>query len=579
MSKIIRVNMNNLSVSIEDVPENYFFDAGRSFTSKLVYDEIPPKCHPLGPNNKLVIAPGMVTGTAAPCSGRISVGGKSPLTGGIKESNAGTPTSQKIARLGIKAIIVEGYPEDKESFWKLFIDKNGAKLMEGKDLAEKTMEATNKHLISEYGDHIGIIGIGPAGRMELSAAGVCFNDPENRASRYAGRGGLGAVMGSKRLQAIIIDDTDAPGINIKDEELFNKGRKKLVEALRTHDLTKPGGVLNAFGTSAVINVMSEVGGLPVRNFAEGRFEGAEKISGEAVAEAIKERGGGMTGHGCHPGCIIRCSNVYPKPDGTEHVSCIEYESDWAFGANCDIDNLDHIAELIRLCNDYGLDTIETGAAVGVAMEAGVVDFGDGEGAINLLKEIGKGTPLGRIIGSGAEVTGQVFGQYRIPTVKRQAMPAYDPRGAKGIGVTYGTSPMGADHTAGYAIAAEIFGVTGKLDPLSTEGKIELSKNLQIATGFLDSTGYCLFIAFAIMDFEEGFQGVLETLSGLYGKEFTSEDVNKIGMDILSKEREFNRLAGITKEDDRIPEFMKQEKLPPHNHTFDFEDEDLNKFWE
>ena len=578
MSKIIRVNMTDLQVTEEKLPDKYLYDAGRALTSKLVCDEVSPTCHPLGPNNKLVFSPGMVTGTAAPCSGRISVGAKSPLTGGIKESNAGTPVSQKIARMGIRAIIVEGLPKEKNKFWMLEVDKNGAKLIPAGDLTGKRLEETNKELLTRYGDKIGMINIGPAGEMRLSGAGVCFNDPEFRPSRYAGRGGLGAVMGSKGLKAIIVNDTDGPGVELKDKDLFKQGQKKLVDALRTHDLTKPGGVLNAYGTSAVINVMSEVGALPVRNFAEGRFKGAAKTSGEAIAEAIKERGGGMTGHGCHPGCIIRCSNVYPRPDGSEHVSCIEYESNWAFGANCEVDNLDQIAELIRLCNDIGLDTIETGATVGVAMEAGVIPFGDGEAAIKLVDEIGQGTPLGRVIGCGAAVTGQVFGQYKIPIVKRQAMPAYDPRGVKGIGVTYATSTMGADHTAGYAIATEVFGVAGKLDPLTTEGKVDLSRNLQVATAFIDSSGYCLFIAFAIMDIPTGFEGMIETVNGVLGTQYTADDVGRIGMEVMQLERDFNKLAGLNEASDRLPEFMKFEILPPHNQVFDISDEELDKVW-
>ncbi len=578
MSKIIRVNMTDLQVTEEKLPDKYLYDAGRALTSKLVCDEVSPTCHPLGPNNKLVFSPGMVTGTAAPCSGRISVGAKSPLTGGIKESNAGTPVSQKIARMGIRAIIVEGLPKEKNKFWMLEVDKNGAKLIPAGDLTGKRLEETNKELLTRYGDKIGMINIGPAGEMRLSGAGVCFNDPEFRPSRYAGRGGLGAVMGSKGLKAIIVNDTDGPGVELKDKDLFKQGQKKLVDALRTHDLTKPGGVLNAYGTSAVINVMSEVGALPVRNFAEGRFKGAAKTSGEAIAEAIKERGGGMTGHGCHPGCIIRCSNVYPRPDGSEHVSCIEYESNWAFGANCEVDNLDQIAELIRLCNDIGLDTIETGATVGVAMEAGVIPFGDGEAAIKLVDEIGQGTPLGRVIGCGAAVTGQVFGQYKIPIVKRQAMPAYDPRGVKGIGVTYATSTMGADHTAGYAIASEVFGVAGKLDPLTTEGKVDLSRNLQVATAFIDSSGYCLFIAFAIMDIPTGFEGMIETVNGVLGTQYTADDVGRIGMEVMQLERDFNKLAGLNEASDRLPEFMKFEILPPHNQVFDISDEELDKVW-
>lgn len=576
--KIIRVNMSDLKVSEEKLPREYLYDAGRGFTSKLISNEVPPTCHPLGHNNKLVISPGMVTGTSAPSSGRISVGAKSPLTGGIKESNAGTPVSQKIARLGIRAIVIEGFPREKDKFWLLEVDKDGARLVAADDIKGKLMENTNKELTFRYGSEVSIVGIGSAGEMRLSGAGICFSDPELRPSRYSARGGLGAVMGSKGLKAIVVNDSGSLGVEIANEKLFKQGKDKLVHALTNHDLTKKGGALNVFGTSVVINVMNEVGALPVRNFTEGRFEGASKINGEAIKETIEKRGGGMTGHGCHPGCVIRCSNVYPTKHGSEHVSCIEYESIWALGANCEIDNLDHIAELIRLCNDIGIDTIETGATLGVVMEAGVIPFGDGEGAIKLVKEIGRGTPFGRLLGCGAFVTGQVFGQYKVPTVKKQAMAAYDPRGVKGMGVSYATSTMGADHTAGYAVATEAFGVGGKLDPLATEGKIELSRNLQAASAFIDSSGYCLFTAFAIIDISSGFEGVMETVNAVMGTDYSEKDAGRIGMEIIQLERKFNELAGINNKADRLPEFMKTEKLPPHNHVFDLSDEELDKVW-
>jgi aldehyde:ferredoxin oxidoreductase len=284
----------------------------------------------------------------------------------------------------------------------------------------------------------------------------------------------------------------------------------------------------------------------------------------------------MTGHACHPGCIIRCSNVYPREDGTEHVSVIEYESTWSLGANCGIDNLDHIGELIRLCNEYGLDTIEAGVTIGVAMDAGVIPFGDGEGAIRLLDEVGKATPLGHILGNGAAFTGRAYGVTRVPTVKGQGMPAYEPRAVKGIGVTYATSPMGADHTAGYTIAQEILSVGGEEDPLSIEGKADLSRAHQQASAFVDSTGYCLFIAFAILDIESGMQGMVESVNGVLGTDYTTDDIGRIGMDILRGERSFNEQAGFTSADDRLPEFMSYEQLPPHNEVANVPEAELDQ---
>jgi len=578
MNKILRVNMTDLTTTFEDVPEKYKLMGGRWLTSSIVADEVPPTCHPLGPNNKLVLAPGMVTGTAAPTSARISAGGKSPLTGGIKESNAGTKFSPMLARLGIKAIVVEGQPKDG-SWHVLEIDKDGARLIPAGDLVGKGTYATTDALIEKYGK-VGVCCIGPAGEMKMAMAGICFNDQSDRASRYSGRGGLGAVMGSKGLKAIVVNDKGGPGVEIANKELFDQGRKKLTEALRSHDITKPKGALNTYGTAVLINIINEAGGLPTRNFSSGYFEGAPKVAGEAIFEGNKQRlGKELYNHACSPGCIIQCSNTWHRPDGTEHTSCIEYESDWAFGPNCGIDDLDIIAELNHLCNDYGLDTIEAGGTIAVAMEGGLAEFGDGKRAIELLHEIGQGTTLGRILGQGATFTGKALGVVRVPAVKGQNMPAYEPRAIKGIGVTYATSTMGADHTSGYTIAPEILGVSGKVDPLTPEGKAELSRNFQAATAFIDSTGHCLFIAFAILDIAEGFEGMVEECNGVLGTNWTADDVTRIGQEILKKERAFNEAAGFTKVHDRLPEFMKYEPLPPHNQVWDVPDAALDSVWE
>jgi aldehyde:ferredoxin oxidoreductase len=574
--KIIRLNMTDLKVTEQKVPKKYREMGGRWLTDSIVSDEVDPQCHPLGPNNKTVFAPGIVTGTSAPSSGRISVGGKSPLTGGIKEANAGTQFSQKMARLGIHALVVEGQPKEKGKFWLLKLDKEGAELHPADEWTGKGLYEVYPQVLKKYGKTVGLEAIGVAGEMLMANAGVCFNDIDNRPSRYAGRGGLGAVLGSKGLKFIVVDDTGVPDIKIADRSLFNKGTKKLTDAINAHDITKPGGGLNTYGTAVLINVMNEAGGLPTRNFSVGRFEGAAATSGEAIKDTTDERGGaGMTGHPCHLGCIIKCSNVWARPDGSEHVSCIEYESDWAFGANCGIDDLDAIAELIWLCNDYGLDTIEAGGTIAVAMEAGLAEFGDSEKAIELMKEIGSGTPLGRVLGNGAATTGRVYGVVRVPGVKGQNMPAYSPRAVKGIGVTYATTPMGADHTAGYTIAPEILGVGGEAEALDAD-KAELARGFQEATGFIDTTGYCLFIAFAVLDDTDGLEGTVESCNAVLGTKWTTEDIGRIGSEVLKLELDFNAKAGFTKAHDRLPEFMSYEKLPPHNNVFDVPDEDLDK---
>ncbi len=578
MRRVVRVNMSEKKVAVEPLPDKFAGKGGRWLTSLMVSDEVPAGCHPLGPNNKVVFAPGILTGTSAPNSGRISVGGKSPLTGGIKESNAGSPFPQKMARMGYAALVVEGAAGD-DSRWLLKLDVNGGELVPAEGLQWKGTYEAAAILKENQGEKGAFMLIGPAGEAKMAMAGIAFNDKEGRPSRYAGRGGLGAVLGSKGLKAIVLDDTGAPGVEPADQDLFKEGREKLVDAIQSHDVTKKGGALNSFGTAVLVNILNEAGGLPTRNFRSGIFEGAQQISGEALAEVAKQRGGaGMMGHSCHPGCIIACSNVYAREDGSEHVSCIEYESSWALGANCGIDNLDHVAELIRLCNDLGIDTIEAGVTLGVAMEAGLAEFGDGPSAIRLLGEIGARTPLGHLLGQGAYFTGKAYGVTRIPTVKGQGMPAYEPRAVKGIGVTYITSPMGADHTAGYTIAPEILAVGGQQEPLSTTEKVALSRAFQETTAFIDSTGYCLFIAFPILDIPSGFEGVVQTVNGMLGTGYTGDDVGAIGREILQAERDFNIRAGITAAADRPPEFMRYEQLPPHNHVYDISDEELDRFW-
>jgi len=576
MDKILRIDMGaegGPKIREEALGE-YAGLGGRAMTSAVVAREVPPSCHPLGGENKLVIAPGLLSGTTAAMSGRISVGCKSPLTGGIKEANSGGQAAQVMARLGYGAIILEGKPAG-EDLYKVVINKEGVRIEADDSLRMMTNYDLIGRMKEAYGDKISCISIGPAGEMKMQAASIACTDPEQRPTRHAGRGGVGAVMGAKGVKVIVLDDTGCTMRPPKDLQKFREANKKFVEGLARHPVT--GQALPSYGTNVLTNILNEAGGYPTYNFKDGQFAGASKISGETIAELEKQRGAGPT-HGCHRGCVIRCSGIYNDKDGHFLTKQPEYETVWSHGGHCGIDDPDAIAMLDFLDDTYGLDTIETGVAVGVAMQAGIASFGDARAAIDLVKEIGRGTPLGRILGSGAAVTGKVFGVEKVPVTKGQAMPAYDPRAVQGMGVTYATTPMGADHTAGYSVATNILKSGGFVDPLKPEGQVELSRNLQIATAAIDSTGMCLFIAFAVLDQPDTFQALLDLLNSFYGLDLTGDSVTELGKKVLKMERDFNSRAGFTKMDDRLPRFFYTDPVPPHNVTFMVKDEELDSLF-
>ncbi|MEN6617144.1 MAG: aldehyde ferredoxin oxidoreductase C-terminal domain-containing protein [Syntrophorhabdus sp.] len=573
MDKILRINMGSEGgPTFQETPVGALAAlGGRGLTSTIVASEVPAECHPLSAENKLVIAPGLLSGTAAAMSGRLSIGCKSPLTGGIKESNAGGQPAQVLARLGYAAIILEGKPRG-EDLYTILINKDGITIAIDNSLKMLGNYATVEKLHKEFGDKITCISIGQAGEMKLAASSIACTDMEGRPARHAGRGGVGAVMGSKRVKAIILDDSGMKNREPKDPEKFRDANKVFIESLRKHAVT--GEALPAYGTNVLTNILNEAGAYPTYNFKDGRFAGASKISGETMAALESERGGVPT-HGCHRGCVIRCSGIYTDKDGHYVSKQPEYETVWAHGGHCGIDDIDMIAKMDFIDDDTGLDTIDTGVAIGIAMEAGIIKFGDANAAIEILKEVGKGTPLGRIIGSGAAITGKVFGVERVPVVKGQAIPAYDPRAVKGLGVTYATSTMGADHTAGYATATNILKSGGFVDPLKAEGQVELSRNLQIATAAIDSTGMCVFVAFALLDIPEAFGALLDMLNALYGTNLTADNVTDLGKSILKLEQDFNIRAGLTKVQDRLPLFFTQQDVSPHNVRFDITDDELD----
>jgi aldehyde:ferredoxin oxidoreductase len=568
MEWIIRVNTRTGKITMVKASQEELHWGGRLLISKVLLREVPPTCDPLGRFNKLIIAPGLLGDTSVTTTGKFSVGGKSPLTHGVKESDVGGEAGKKIARLGIKALVIEDVPE-KAVAKVLTITANQSALSEFPELKGKQVSETIQVLRKRFGGQAGIICIGPAGEMKMASAGVAVSDVNDIQVRYAARGGLGAVMGSKGIKAIVVDDTGSAAPHVFDEALLREAGKALAQAIMDDPKTEN---RHKFGTPAILLVANELGLLPTRNFSVGQFEKAEEIAGERVAEVTAARGGeGRSGTPCLRGCVIACSNIFPDPSGKKTVASIQYENIALLGPNCGIGDLDQIAELNHLCNEVGVDAIETGAAIGVAMEAGVIPFGDAEGAKGLIRQIGQGTHLGRILGNGVVITGKVLGIRRVPAIKGQAIPGYDPRALKGNGVTYITSPMGADHTAGNA-----FETAKTVNPISKENQVENSRRLQIRAAILDTMGLCLFTRPPFVKKPELFALFLK---GRYGWDVNYEDVQKIGIDALESEREFNRRAGVSEELFDIPEFMREEPLPPKNSVFDISMEEMEQIWD
>jgi aldehyde:ferredoxin oxidoreductase len=563
--KLLRVNMNQAEISWEPVPPEYERLGGRALIAKLLLAEVPPACDALGPHNKLVFAPGLLGGATVVAGGRLSVGAKSPLTGGIKEANAGGSAGDTLGKLGIKAIIVENQPKPKQ-FHVLCVDGDSAELIPAQDLVGMGTYATTDRLQERFGTSSTVICIGQAGEYLMTGAGISTTGEKDQRSNHAARGGLGAVMGCKGLKAIVFRKPLGIAIEFHDEKLLRTATKAFAQELIRSPKLGTKGSQHLYGTAGIVGAVNEMGSFPTRNFSEGSYEHSAELRGEKLREIILAREG-KVGTRCMAGCVIACRNLFVDKSGKPVVGSVQYETIALVGSNLGIGNLDDVATINYMCNDFGLDTIETGAALGVALEAGLVKFGDIKGIVNLLKQIGEGTVTGRMLGCGAVTTGRILGVRRVPTCLGQAMPGYDPRTLKGNGVTYATSPQGADHTAGNA-----FGARNEVNPLGVEGQKELSLKLQIIAAMLDSTGMCLFARPPLISNP---QLMLDMINGIYGWGWTMDDYDHFNRDVLRTELEFNRRAGITKNDYRIPEYMREEPLPPRNAVFDVPDSDLD----
>ena len=567
--KLLRVDMDQLLVKWEAVPAVYERLGGRALIARVLLEEVPPTCDALGPHNRLIFAPGLLGGVNVTTCGRLSVGGKSPLTRGVKEANAGGTAGDALGKLDIKAIIVQGQAT-KNHWYLLHIQGEEVELLPADDLLGLGTYATSDTLQERYGADSTVISIGQAGECGMGGAGICVTGEGGQRSNHAARGGLGAVMGSKGLKAVVIDKPGPKLPEMADAELLRNAARTFAQKLINDPKLGKSGTQHLYGTASIVAAVNEIGSLPTRNFSEGSFEAMGTLRGEYLREVTLARGGEV-GTRCMPGCVIACRNVYVDETNTPIVGTLQFETIALLGSNLGLGNLDDVARLNRMCNDFGLDTIETGAALGVAIEAGLAKFGDYASIRDLLAQVGEGTVLGRLIGNGAVATGRVLGIRRVPAALGQGMPGYDPRSLKGNGVTYATSPQGADHTAGNA-----FGARKEVNPLGVQGQKELSLKLQIIAAMLDSTGLCLFARPPIIADP---QLMVDMVNGRYGWGWSVEDYNQFNRDVLRTELEFNRRAGLTAADYRIPEYMRTEPLPPHNAVFDVPDADLDAVFE
>lgn len=557
--QIIRVDMNAQEVSVEPMPASWSRLGGRALSARILIEECDPACDPLGPENHLILAPGLLAGTSAPTSGRLSVGGKSPLTGGIKEANVGGNPGQDLMKLGYRVVIVKGQPDDAEALFALEVNSDGVCLRSADAHRGKWNYALIEDLKESYSKTTSFISIGPAGELRLAGASVACTDAdqERHPARHAGRGGLGAVMGAKGLKYVSIDPARTPVRKPVEAKEWNALSKKF-----SRDFIKGPGQepFPKWGTSVLVEEANSIYTLPYKNRVECRSPDVETLDGMRIVESFETRGGGM--HNCLKGCIVRCSNVVMDENGEYKTSGLEFETLALLGSNCGLAHWEDVADLDRLCDDVGLDTIETGAAIAVYMDAGGMEWGDAEGAKGLLRQIAEGTELGREIGNGAAAVGRAQNHDRVPVVKGQAIPAWDPRPIKSVGFTYCTSPMGADHTAGLVVEL------GQAD----DEALLVSRESQIVNAVVDSSGFCQFL---MPNLDE-----VRTFYGHFlGGEVSREEIVDQGWQCLEDEWAFNRRAGLDGEDDLMPKCMEQDAIGPQKLVWDVSPEVVEKLYE
>ncbi len=558
--KILRVDMRNLSVKLEDLPVNWTAIGGRALTARILRKEVHPTIDPLSAEAKIILACGPLAGTRAPSCGRLSIGAKSPLTLGIKETNAGGPIAQKLDRLGIRAIVIENTPTS-DQFYILKITNNGIEILPGQEWAGLKNYSLAEGLFQRFGTTSSIISIGIAGERQWKSATIALTDREGKSSRHAARGGLGAVMGAKGIKAIVIDDSDCDKPEIHDPKAFKQTINNWAE-LTKKDIALT--YLQKFGTPGMISTMQYLNCMPTNNYQQSSLQNIEQLTGEEINRINRLRGGSMSA--CMPGCLVNCSITYRDKKRKFKTSNLQYQTIAMMGSNLGITDPDVIAEFDYLCDNLGIDSIELGSTLGVAAGLNLMKLGDPKSVLRLFEHIDYGTELGSLLANGVEGFCRRMEIDRVPSYKGQAIPANDPRAIKTAGVSYATSPMGADHTC------DLSGHTHKIS------KDHLSDSLagQIQSAIIDAFGFCLLAV------PTDNSAVLEYLKNLvnarYNLNLTETGLVDLGIDLLRDELEFNKTSGFYTQHMDDPSFIREESIGRQKKVFDIESSKIKNFW-
>jgi len=548
MRKYLNINLNDHSITTDQLEGDALIKAGRNFIVRSLLDAGAATVDPLSPENPLIFSAGPFAGTNFSNANRMSVGCKSPLTGGIKESNAGGTFAFALGQLEIAGFTLNGASDE----WTVIrITKDHEITFEDAApyLGKGNFEAA-KLLHEKYGDKVSLALCGPVAEYGGLIGGISFSDVENRPVRISARGGVGAVMGMKKVKAIVCDKAKMPTFS---------DRKKLMSVVKEYgaqiSADPAAQSMGRNGTMQVSDLTNHLGGLPVNNFSSGQQvdtnDGVHKMGGDYIRDLNNSRGGNHT-HACMPGCMIKCSNIYVDENGEEMVSPLEYETICLLGTNVGITEPDDMARLNNTANDLGVDTIELGATLGVLMEAGEAEFGDVPFMEAAIQEIADGTERGKMLAQGTHRVGEHLGVKRVPVIKKQALSAYDPRVIEVTGISMMVSAQGADHTTGNMPSAECVGKT-------TEELAAMSLEVQIHSATADSLGLCVFGRSVT---NPNHAMIIEAFKSAFDIDMDADFLDALGRETLLLEIEFNEKAGFTEADDVIPQFFYDEELPP-----------------
>lgn len=549
--KLLRINLTERTIKEEalnlEVANQYL--GGRGLGTKILMDEVAPSVDALSPDNKLIVMTGPLSGTPTPTGGRYMVITKSPLTGTVACSNSGGHWGAELKYAGYDGIVIEGKADGPVY---IHIEDEVVTIKDASDLWGRLVSDTTNTLIGRHGEKSRVMTIGPAGE-KLSRIAAIMNEKD----RAAGRSGVGAVMGSKNLKAIVVRGTSK--VAIHDPEALKAVFSESLKKIKANGVTGTG--LPTYGTAVLVNIINENGAYPVNNFQASYDENADAISGETMADKYL-----VKREACHR-CPIGCGR-YCKVDDIEGGGP-EYETIWAFGSDCGITNLGEVIKANYWCNELGLDTISAGATIAAAMElyqrGFITDkeldgtplaFGDESAVVAWTKKMGYREGFGNDMAEGSYRMTEKYGAVELSmTVKKQEIPAYDPRGIQGQGLQYATSNRGGCHVRGYLISPEILGLPTKLDRFALEGKAAWCIGFQDLTAVIDSLGLCLFTSFAL-----GAPDYAELLNHVCGTNHDAESIVKAGERIWNLERMYNLAEGVDPSQDTLPKRLLEEPI-------------------